>query len=683
MKKINQFILLVVILTLYSCGTNITEKIIEEQVPFNNDPKVNNDIGNDDFEETGIEISNPTSPTEVPKPKDDLDGIEFSNPELPSKSQKGPFYMDSDVFIQEISIDDFEFKLTGNIYIDRVKDNLGSFTLPSDLGSPYLEIRVNGYYFNEVSGSPSDGTISLGSYSSIKDGNAPNINILTTLAQKRIKHLVEEENFSFEDAEIEAKREVLRAFSIFEEIPNFDELRIDGNTSGDAILLAISVILQGELSTVELSNFIAKIREDLRSNGFIDNEDILKQICQQTVSIDPYKIRKNLKEYYTSLGLNHYQIPLFEDYLDSNCNNSINKYELDTYISFQKIVPELFENSPADDYLILYPYQDSIIKFTKNTISHTNDWKNYSGIFKYDFNLEYPIIKNWNNQIYLFGGRDCGAFNEEDICLDSMGLFAFNENLSLRKLKLKGFNDRYSTNGDHVLGEIIDNDEDYIEAYLNEDREDNQYPNFSSFNHSIRIINNKLYVVSKNNNNLSHIDFFLPGSNPHYYPEKGFYGSRVSDDGITWYSDELSNFIEEDYLNSIVDLIEFNDNIFLLTVHADVIKLNYQEDTGFSREYIRIDDFDSPSGTYLSFYKYKSDLFILNEENDGAIKIKYSRDGYNWHDLLLSNIFFRESLWSEPFEYQEMVHFVSYLTVNILTDYTSYKNYMGLIGEEE
>jgi hypothetical protein len=242
--KFLSVLFLVIALTSCKSITNEIAKVLEQDSPTqvtdddsNGNTELVNDIGEEDFDETGIEFTNPPSPDEDPKPKanaerpdeqeiptssipsdeqensygslprnerdslnqlpsnsgenpnpqslpprdqedlnpalpsepeeDQFDGIEFTNPELPSKSQKGPFYMDSQIIIQELTE---ELEPNGNLFINRTEDNLGSFDLPNNLGSHYIETSVTGYYFDETTGEASDGMISLSSYSSLTDG---------------------------------------------------------------------------------------------------------------------------------------------------------------------------------------------------------------------------------------------------------------------------------------------------------------------------------------------------------------------------------------------------------------------------------------------------------------------------------------------------------------------------------
>lgn len=355
--------------------------------------------------------------TEFGNPRPKFDGVEFGNP---SKVEKGPFAQDSVVQIQELNQN---FQLNGNVYVVSVEDHLGSFTLPSNLKSPLIEVKSTGFYFNEITGLLSSAQLTLGSYSSIEDHISPNINLLTTLAQRRIKQLVTQENMTFLKAEQQAKIEVLKAFHIPQiDIKNFDELTIMGNSHGDAILLAISVSLQGNLLEGELSKFISNIREDLQDNGKIDSKEIYDQICQQTQSLSPIIIRENLIRFYDSIKLKNYQIPFFEDYLDSDCDGIINAKDEESLISSLRSKPDFFNQAYK---ISLANFQDKVWAYSGSSsqgmqplsgLYYSEDlatWNKVKSKWKNDNEnldlLNIPIINSHlfshEDKLWIYGGN--------------------------------------------------------------------------------------------------------------------------------------------------------------------------------------------------------------------------------------------------------------------------------------
>jgi hypothetical protein len=241
--------------------------------------------------------------------------------------QKGPFISGSSVTIYEL---DSSLNQTGVSFQTQTVDDFGSFILPKKVSSKYIEIISSGYYFNEVEGSLSTGPLTLSTISEVKEGKAIYVNILTCVADKRIKYLVQNENKSFEEALAEAESEILTIFNINEtEILDFDQMDISEDGNSNAILLAVSVILQGDNTVAELSELVSKIGLDIETDGTLDNSIYNDEIMNNIGLIDRETIRNNLQNRYSSLGIG-ITIPTFEDYVYGKVNFFLSGLSYDT-----------------------------------------------------------------------------------------------------------------------------------------------------------------------------------------------------------------------------------------------------------------------------------------------------------------------------------------------------------------
>ena len=72
---------------------------------------------------------------------------------------------------------------------------------------------------------------------------------------------------SFSQAKAQAEKEILKIFAVNNTIAAFENLDISKNTEGDAILLAISAILQGTHTVAQLTELLAKISLDIKEDG--------------------------------------------------------------------------------------------------------------------------------------------------------------------------------------------------------------------------------------------------------------------------------------------------------------------------------------------------------------------------------------------------------------------------------
>jgi hypothetical protein len=225
--------------------------------------------------------------------------------------QKGPFISGSNVTIQEL---DSSIIATGVTFNTTTINDFGGFEIESKIKAPFLEIITTGFYFDEVKGSISDANLSLRSLALSTDSLLSNVNLLTTLARERIIFLIKNQGFNYDSAKTKSQNEILTIFNIPpDENINFNELDISKEGENNGVLLAISIIIQGEQSIGKLSEMISKMILDLKEDGELNSTDIIESIRQNAEQLDLRQIRQNLKLRYLDLGFEA-NIPPFEKY---------------------------------------------------------------------------------------------------------------------------------------------------------------------------------------------------------------------------------------------------------------------------------------------------------------------------------------------------------------------------------
>ena len=243
-------------------------------------------------------------------------------------AQKGPFIVGSSVTISELNAN---FDQTGRVYSTTISDNAGNFEQRNiELVSNYVELKVDGYFYNEVIGSAgSDGLLTLYALVDIADVTSANVNVLTHLEKPRVEYLLKQ-GYSFSDAKQQAQREVLAIFG-FNPPENSSETL---NLVDDAKLLAVSCILQG-IYVVQghLQERMASISADIKTDGILNNMALGAKLMDNAIlltSTDVYAvgeptymqhIRNHLETRYAEMGID-VTIPDFESYIhafiDSN-----------------------------------------------------------------------------------------------------------------------------------------------------------------------------------------------------------------------------------------------------------------------------------------------------------------------------------------------------------------------------
>lgn len=233
--------------------------------------------------------------------------------------QKGPFVNGTYVSLSELRTD---LSQTGKSFNSQIKDNLGTFELNNlQLSSPYAGLIANGFYFNEVKGETSTSQITLSGLADVTNATTLNVNVFSTIEKARVENLVAG-GLSFSDAKKKALEEILAIFNMSEsDIQNSELLDINKSGEGNAILLAVSSILQGFRSDAELSELLANLSADISTDGKLDSDVLKTALISHAKFLNSLKIRENLVKRYTDYAGTS-QIPDFEKYIVRFINNS-------------------------------------------------------------------------------------------------------------------------------------------------------------------------------------------------------------------------------------------------------------------------------------------------------------------------------------------------------------------------
>lgn len=182
--------------------------------------------------------------------------------------------------------------------------------------TPYVELSASGFYFNEIAGSLSGAPLNLTALVDLRDGATVNVNVLTHLEKPRVAYLFQS-GLTLGQAKAQAQQEILALFNLQNTIPeNAETLDISQAGEGNAMLLAISILLQGDRSEAQLTELLSIISGDIRTDGVLDNSDVEQTLLEAMESMKPRldAIRDNIVNRYTELG-ESVTVPPFEDFL--------------------------------------------------------------------------------------------------------------------------------------------------------------------------------------------------------------------------------------------------------------------------------------------------------------------------------------------------------------------------------
>jgi uncharacterized protein (TIGR02145 family) len=151
------------------------------------------------------------------------------------------------------------------------------------LASPYIIIEAEGYYANEVTGNPSTSMMTLKAVADVSDKDNVNINVLTHLEHDKVLELAKSGK-SFESSKTQAQKEVLNTLGIKESVTrNSEDMALFGGNPSDNVLLTVSVSLQNNRTTDELSDLLS----DLGGSAKFDVE-------KELASVNLGKVRDNI-----------------------------------------------------------------------------------------------------------------------------------------------------------------------------------------------------------------------------------------------------------------------------------------------------------------------------------------------------------------------------------------------------
>ncbi len=254
--------------------------------------------------------------------------------------EKGPFVAGSKVDVAEL---DKNMQSTGKNFNTTISSDDGAFNLlfNDGLNSEFVEVSVTGYYYNEVRGSLSDGTITLSALADVTSAEITNVNLLTHLEKKRVEHLVSNGS-SFANAKNTAQKELLAVFGIDELEDASETISIVNGSETGNILMAISCILQGSSSEAAFTEQLQWFISDFEKDGVISDKRITEAIKTNSAELkyDLTSIKSALTQRYATLGKTI--IPGdFENYIDFDGNGILYKDEDKEVINTEKQIKVL------------------------------------------------------------------------------------------------------------------------------------------------------------------------------------------------------------------------------------------------------------------------------------------------------------------------------------------------------
>lgn len=218
------------------------------------------------------------------------------------KVEKGPLVRGSQIDMRTL---DQYMVPTGNSYTATIENNMGDFNFGSlKVNTPYAKLTADGYFFNEVNGKLSTGTIKLDAIVDLSDNSTVNVNVLTHLKSKRINHLIANEGKTFKEANEQAQRELLTQFGL-QGYATKDASKFSITSGDDAAgaLIAVSSLILSDRSEAEIVEYLSLLSNEFSTTGTFS--DTTKEKLKSTRNYLNGRldvIATNIKERYKELG---------------------------------------------------------------------------------------------------------------------------------------------------------------------------------------------------------------------------------------------------------------------------------------------------------------------------------------------------------------------------------------------
>jgi len=227
-------------------------------------------------------------------------------------AEKGPFVIGSSVTVNKL---DAQAQPTASTLTTETDDNLGNFSFSIEPGP--VTISVDGFHFNEITGSLANGRLTLRAIYEVQDTQAQraHVNLLTHLIHLRVETLVQAGSSipaAVQTAQTELTAQLSPIFGPFspDNFANYSVYASDSTSNdGAAYILAVSAaVYQFAINRggtggfdAELALILNNLSDDF-ADGVINLQWILDGIDAGSVQVDPAQLSANLLSHAASVG---------------------------------------------------------------------------------------------------------------------------------------------------------------------------------------------------------------------------------------------------------------------------------------------------------------------------------------------------------------------------------------------
>lgn len=255
---------------------------------------------------------------------------------------------------------------SGKIFTATTYDNEGSYSISSTELQGILDIKADGFFINENTGSVENSSriILEGLVDSSTTQN--NINIITHIIKQRVMYLMVNNSMTFANANTQAITELYSTLDWTAENP------LNTSISENSKLLFLSAVICKDKSVAEVSNILTILSNDLKEDGIVD----ITILNDQIVAVDCSTVETNITNLYgTSPDIDAVKTQVMD------------------YLNLEEVIP------PVDPPVITYEYSYTITALPVDTsffylITSTKELWYYKNKVLSKVNATYNETKN-------------------------------------------------------------------------------------------------------------------------------------------------------------------------------------------------------------------------------------------------------------------------------------------------
>lgn len=199
-------------------------------------------------------------------------------------AQKGPLVSGSRVVVREL---DATLKPTGVTKTYTVTSRAGGFLSDESFAHPLLSVEATGAFIDEAARAESSGPTTLVALVDLRESRFVNANVLTTIAEPRIRRLVAESGLTLAAARRQAEIEVTEAFGLPRLSVPFSALDLGASDDGGHLLLALSSTFAWAArgSVHAMNSLTSELRDDL-ADGSLSDDSTHTQAALRAAAMD-------------------------------------------------------------------------------------------------------------------------------------------------------------------------------------------------------------------------------------------------------------------------------------------------------------------------------------------------------------------------------------------------------------